>query len=598
MSTDDCACTVLVSNTNQSDAVDVFRDLDDFCLSNLFTYTCNALKHDHHASLIVNANCYVSDDLFERDTSAILNVDSALSCALFDSASVSVTDIQSCGNLSSMLMVRESNENNFIDVDSDDLFINRPVKSASSNIQLCVDVHVSAVLDALYSNDCCSVNEITVKPDAIVLGSTSVCPDDVINKIHFVNQGNEQSCSTNIFENGFIPTFPEELRGKASENFDFGNGNQISDSRYLKNGASNFCPDKDPQKNVSNFHGEPKEGDFKHALIGALDDLIASAENMLSFDQECLNDNLKLDRSPDSVNKRQNDVNTIYNLLVANEDMPNIKSCDRFNYSDISRNMCEQEDYSSFSIFHDANYLLPNTSVNNTKQLNDTEFLVRNVNAVNACTCTLENSSSIKIVAGDRDASLSSDRPDVSICITQVSNTIDIGQCNRPSRSVARVESFSQLASGRIVPCRNELDDDCFDILKQNLRIGIVCKRTVTKHAECCICAGFENHFGQMCLGQINSSLEVEERFAAFLSDDNEICLSDRISVICVRICVIWDLSRIWHACHVCTYLTVRGFARLVFDRGKFIVLLQNSTLGLTVKRTDGFPWNIIGLVE
>ena len=96
---------------------------------------------------------------------------------------------------------------------------------------------------------------------------------------------------TNNLDNGFILAFPETSYGNASDNFEFESGNQTSDFEYLKNGVSDFCSDDNPEERVSNFHGEPEKGEFKHVLIRDLNDLIASAEHMLSqprhFNQNC-----------------------------------------------------------------------------------------------------------------------------------------------------------------------------------------------------------------------------------------------------------------------------------------------------------------------
>ena len=89
--------------------------------------------------------------------------------------------------------------------------------------------------------------------------------------------------------------------------------------------------------------------------------------------------------------------------------------------------------------------------------------------------------------------------------------------------------------------------------------------------AECYACSGRENHFRQMCFGRIDISLNVEERFDAFLFAPS---LRVQMSVLCPWICEIWLKSMIRHGCNVCACLTLRGFARLVFDRGKLVCSL------------------------
>ena len=101
--------------------------------------------------------------------------------------------------------------------------------------------------------------------------------------------------------------------------------------------------------------------------------MIASAEHMLSqprhFDQDGLNDNLKLENlSFGSVNEH-NDAKRFSYLLDANENVPVIKPCDRFNDSNICRSITEFEAYFPLSMFCDVNSWLRNTSVNNSQQL-------------------------------------------------------------------------------------------------------------------------------------------------------------------------------------------------------------------------------------
>ena len=210
--------------------------------------------------------------------------------------------------------------------------------------------------------------------------------------------------------------------------------------------VSDFCSDDNPEERVSNFHGEPEKGEFKHVLIRDLNDLIASAEHMLSqprhFNQDCLSNNLKLENlSFGSVNE-QNDAKRFSYLLDANENVPVIKSCDRFNDSNICRSITEFEAYFPFSMFCDVNSWLRNTSVNNSEQLIDTEFPVR---SVNSSKCIFSKDSSVKFVAGCVKTSSSSGRPDTSIGVRQAANTIGvIGQCHRHSSDSVRL--VSQLA--------------------------------------------------------------------------------------------------------------------------------------------------------
>ena len=113
--------------------------------------------------------------------------------------------------------------------------------------------------------------------------------------------------------------------------------------------------------------------------------------------------------------------------------------------------------------------------------------------------------------------------------------------------------------------CRDELENEFLGVLKENLRIGIVCKCAVSAHgksvtlvctrlhaaldymhvtrgcslqgcedetlAECYAYAGRDSHFGQMCFGRFDFRLNVEERFDAFLSEDSEICFRVKMSV-------------------------------------------------------------------
>ena len=108
-------------------------------------------------------------------------------------------------------------------------------------------------------------------------------------------------------------------------------------------------------------------------MIRDLNDLIASAEHMLSqprhLNQDCLNDNLKLENlSFGSVNEH-NDAKRFSYLLDANENVPVIKPCDRFNDSNICKSVSESEDcFPDFIVSH-VNSLLHNTSVNNSQQL-------------------------------------------------------------------------------------------------------------------------------------------------------------------------------------------------------------------------------------
>ena len=177
--------------------------------------------------------------------------------------------------------------------------------------------------------------------------------------------------------------------------------------------------------------------------------MIASAEHMLSqprhFDQDCLNDNLKLENLSLGFVNEQNDAKRFSYLLDANENVPVIKSCDRFNDSNICRSVSESEDCFPDSIFsHVAlvNSLLHNTSVNNSEQLIDTEFPVR---SVNSSKCMFSKDSSVKFVAGCVKTSSSSCRPNTSIGVRQAAKTIGvIGQCHRHSSDSVRL--VSQLA--------------------------------------------------------------------------------------------------------------------------------------------------------
>ena len=74
-----------------------------------------------------------------------------------------------------------------------------------------------------------------------------------------------------------------------------------------------------------------------------------------------------------SVNE-QNDAKRFSYLLDANENVPVIKSCDRFKASNIYRSVSESEDCFPDSILSHVthvNSLLHNTSVNNSEQLID-----------------------------------------------------------------------------------------------------------------------------------------------------------------------------------------------------------------------------------
>ena len=157
--------------------------------------------------------------------------------------------------------------------------------------------------------------------------------------------------------------------------------------------------------------------------------------------------------------------------------------------------------------------------------------------SVNSSKCMLSKDSSVKFVASCVKSSPSSGRPNTSIGVRQVAKTIGvIGQCHRYSSE--SVGLLSQLANSRIMICRDELENEFLGVLKENLRIGIVCKCAVSAHeesvtpvctrlhaalgymyvprdcivqdcehetfAECYACAGRENHFGQMCFGRFD----------------------------------------------------------------------------------------------
>ena len=92
------------------------------------------------------------------------------------------------------------------------------------------------MLNSLNFSDYCSINEESVKTDAIVSGKISACLDDIKSDVHFAEQGGEQSFETHVSDNGFIYTFSETSHGNASDNFEFEGGNQISNFEYLKMG--------------------------------------------------------------------------------------------------------------------------------------------------------------------------------------------------------------------------------------------------------------------------------------------------------------------------------------------------------------------------
>jgi hypothetical protein len=245
-------------------------DMNGTEMRSLFSDAVVQSDGDVHVSLFTDESFSMPDENTECDISVIFQKDELVDCELVeDLKPTGVDPVDALG--------------------SDDLFGNRLIKSTSPNIQLCV--HETTMLNSLDFRDCCTIYVESVKPDAIFSSNTSACLDNITSDVRFVEQGCEQSFETHVSDNGFIFTFPETSHGNASDNFEFESGNQTSDFEYLKNGVSIFCSDDDPKEQVANLHGEPEKGEFKHVLLRDLDDLIASAEHMLSqprhFNQNC-----------------------------------------------------------------------------------------------------------------------------------------------------------------------------------------------------------------------------------------------------------------------------------------------------------------------